>query len=168
MKALTIKPPWAQAIAFPHNIPPKRVENRKWAPPASALGKDFLIHVSAHATVRELEEAMRWIDRRVMNVEPSLGGLLFPDEVNALRKACGQVIARACLVGVVRADVVVWAMHGREGYVREQLRSPWYDGPYGWVLEVREVYQLGRFVRGALGLWEVPPDVVSELEPMRS
>ena len=167
MKALTIRQPWAQAIAFGVvDGRRKAIENRSWAPPAAMLGAEFLVHVSAKLTYDQALDDTNWVLEHVLS-ERRLP-LLLGDELEALRRYCGQVICRVRLVGLVRAGVPVWSMAGREAYVREQAECPWFIGPYGWVLDVVEVYQPGARVRGALGLWDVPADVLSALEPLRA
>ena len=53
MYAITIQRPWTWAILLPDigelqpdgcHLPPKRVENRTWAPPAAVLGRHIAIH----------------------------------------------------------------------------------------------------------------------------
>ncbi|MFN6193750.1 MAG: ASCH domain-containing protein [Planctomycetota bacterium] len=43
MQALTIKQPWASAIAAGH----KRIENRSWRPAAASLPLQFAVHAGA-------------------------------------------------------------------------------------------------------------------------
>ncbi|KRV47547.1 hypothetical protein AQ490_06525 [Wenjunlia vitaminophila] len=43
-RALSIRQPWADAIVYGE----KRVENRGWAPPSTAIGAPLLVHASQH------------------------------------------------------------------------------------------------------------------------
>lgn len=64
MKALTVRQPWARFIAQTDETDqPKRVENRTWAPPASMLGAELLIHVSCSTPTKLIQEAHCWIQR---------------------------------------------------------------------------------------------------------
>ena len=55
MKALTLHAPWAWAIAYAG----KRIENRTWKPPASAIGTRIAIHAGANLGSREDDEFCR-------------------------------------------------------------------------------------------------------------
>jgi hypothetical protein len=55
------------------------------------------------------------------------------------------------IIGVARVHAVV-----------EYDASPWFGGPYGWVLkDARRIDPIP--INGRLGLWTVPPDVEKEI-----
>ena len=95
LRALTIRQPWAWAIAAGH----KRVENRSWS---TAYRGPLAIHAG-----RVIEtEAYARCER--------LAGVGVPFNL-----ATGSVVAVSVLLDVVTHST-----------------DPWFEGPYGWVLDV--------------------------------
>jgi hypothetical protein len=61
MKAITIKRPWAQAIAFG----PKRIENRGWKATKNIIGKEIAIHAGKRFDKRgylEIVKSKLWTE----------------------------------------------------------------------------------------------------------
>lgn len=148
MYAITLKQPWAQAVAHFS----KTVENRTRRPPAHLLGQRVAIHVSQtvdEAAVRlchrppdvvdHLEPMLVWLMQERMDLrlgDPLLYGAKPPIP------STGRVIATARLVGCCWRDANGEPV-GRtpnagfgddETLVVEALGSPWFTGPVGWVL----------------------------------
>lgn len=148
MYAITVKQPWAEAIAR-HG---KTVENRTRRPPAHLIGQRVAIHVG------NARDAWDFFPR---DVPPHLDSLLawMQREHGAAWWACrppqsGMIIATARLVGTVRAhqdhngdDCVCMGMiaaapdavngeptDADRDLVSAACRSPWFTGPVGWVL----------------------------------
>ena len=144
MHALTVKQPWAEAIAR-HG---KTIENRRGRPPAHLIGQRIAIHVGKGRD--------EW-DFFSRHVSPHLDSLLnwMQREHGAAWWACrppqsGMIIATARLVGWNRYG----HDHGREAIAarvkrnepccyngvidnnsyRDAPNSPWFTGPVGWVL----------------------------------
>lgn len=88
--ALTLRPPWGQAVIFG----PKRVENRKARPPSALLGRRIAIH---SGLTPDLEGA-DWIDRNGLWVE-------FDDRTDLVR---GAIIGSARLVGITKESTDPW------------------------------------------------------------
>lgn len=145
MRCLTIRQPWAWAIAAGH----KTVENRTWGtdyrgPLAIHAGREFDRRARSSALIRQAARAA---------VEASTYGYL--SEVTR----CGVVVAVAELVDVHEADGCCrpWGDHGL--YVRGG--RGWRTARH-WVLA--DVRQLDRplAATGRLGLWDVdlPPNAI--------
>lgn len=85
MIAITIKQPWASAIAYGH----KTIENRTWRPALSRLPMRIAIHAG-------------------MSVDP--GGLEFLDKhgIKLPDLPTGAIVAVATLFDVVEASVDLW------------------------------------------------------------
>ncbi len=145
MKALTLKHPWAFAIA---NLG-KRIENRTWKPPASIVGQFIAIHGGAapynRARMRETLRDARLITQHI----PGAAELTF--------QALGS---DARLRDMITPGVVCVAKV--TGYV-ERSHNPWFTGPYGWTLE--DVFTLSTPMqcKGAQGLWELPSPIIEAI-----
>lgn len=125
MRALTVKQPWAAAIA--HG--PKRVENRTRPIPAKHLGTTILIH----AGIAEDKNAL-----------PA-------DMTRDWPRHCGAIIAVATLAGC---------------HQDARCCRPWgFPDAWHWQLDnVRRVPHPILSVRGQLGLWTVPDDVLAAVQ----
>ncbi|MCF0086681.1 MULTISPECIES: ASCH domain-containing protein [unclassified Streptomyces] len=128
MRALTVKQPWAAAIA--HG--PKRIENRARPIPAKHLGTTILIHAGVSEDVNALPA----------------------DMVQDWPRHWGAIVAVADLTSCHQA-----------------ARSPRCCAPWGfpeawhWQLgNVRAVPHPILGVRGQLGLWTVPADVLAAVQ----
>lgn len=89
MRGLTLRRPWAWAICHAG----KRIENRVWRPPASAIGGPIWIH----AGVGEDPVGSAWIARQT--------GLVVP---TASEWPGGRIVAQALLHAVVTASDDAW------------------------------------------------------------
>ena len=145
IRALTVRQPWASAIAFGD----KRVENRSW--PTAYRGL-LAIHAGASVDWDATEKA--W---------PAAG--LAPYVAGAPRKAwtaslpLGAVIAVAELAGCHDDGTAPCLTPlGRQG--RLVMCSPWAQR-FQWHWQLADVRPLREPVpcRGALGLWRLPADV---------
>ena len=125
MRALTVKQPWAAAIA--HG--PKRIENRTRPIPPAHVGTTILIHAGA----ADDENAL-----------PA-------DMVRQWARQWRAIVAAATLAGC----------HQDEGCCR-----PWgFPGTWHWELtDVRAIPHPPRPVRGQLGLWTVPDEVLAAVQ----
>jgi hypothetical protein len=125
--ALTLWQPWAWAICHAG----KRIENRRWAPPRWAVGRDIAIHAGA---TRGQEQLMRAHPDWWPNGAPVPPAYL----------AHGAIVAVARLVGIV-----------------SESTDPWFCGPVGWTLDDVRVLGVPVPCRGAFKLWRVPDDVAA-------
>lgn len=148
MKALTIKQPWAWAIAHGQ----KNVENRTWATSYRGL---LAIHAGA-----AWDGGGAW-DRRVIRTviehgqpdgffDPPLrvesyqsGGLPYCLRRDPRRFVVGAVVAVAELVGITRDDDSPWAQPGQSHWRLASVRALAEPVP----------------CKGLLGLWTLPEDV---------
>lgn len=146
MKALTLWQPWATCVAH-HS---KLVENRTWEPPASVIGQRIAIHAGKRFEREAYEDLVE------------LDGLALPPRAEI---PAGAVIATARVAGWVRSEWLVnrcehpFDFSGlTEEQARSALRSTWWIGPVGWVLD--HVIAIGPVpCSGAQGLWSLPPDI---------
>lgn len=168
MKALTLWRPWSDAIVRGS----KRVENRPWAPPASALGQVIAIHAGA----RFDSEAFAGLREKASEVGVVLrDSTTCPMGIVGTARLVGWLDLRGvCLPGPTveeRYDrAYVAALPGETTHppsaafrarVARTLRLDddlWWAGPVGWLLD--DVVAIDPVpCRGALGLWSMPADV---------
>lgn len=143
MKALTLKQPWAWAVACAG----KDVENRSWRPPDSLLGQRIAIHAGLSFDHDG--------DLAICHLAPP--NVAIPGPADHVR---GAVVAVATLAGWVRGDGQFYLMRGVDTFLPiASSRSPWFFGLYGWMLI--DVVALPEPVpcKGAQGLWDLPPDI---------
>jgi hypothetical protein len=172
VKALSLTQPWASLVSLGQ----KRIETRSW--PTSYRG-ELAIHASARFPV---------VDRILCLREPFASALVAGGVPETLwtdgsrgRGAdwaalpLGAIVAVAQLVGCISTEEVTsqqlarqpapyqWVIDVRRTFLEipetECAFGDYSPGRYAWLLE--DVRQLPTPVpcRGALGLWQVPPDV---------
>ena len=133
--ALTLKHPWPFAVCHMG----KTIENRSWLPGARlSVGEWFFIHggqVPMGEALEDLADTGRWL-LQTYGAPPGWDDVLLRDIV-----ACKGLVAVARFGGAV-------AKHS----------SPWFEGPYGWVLSEVVVFPEPVPCKGAQGLWTVPPE----------
>lgn len=123
----------------------KDVENRTWPAPKWLIGQWFAIHGGAEpkgATLREARQDLESLQAR------------------------GLAPASLTLAETITPGIVSVAKLDRcfEDSDDDPLsESPWFSGPFGWVW--LELVGLPEPVpcRGALGLWDVPQDVLARV-----
>jgi len=145
MRALSIKQPWADAIASGL----KPVENRSWPPWPSIIGESIAIHASA-APKRAAEGEYRRLAGRAAR---PLGDMPL---------AC--VVATARVVGAlnVESGQVVGDLTQRQ---RDRvLSSPWTEGPWAWLLDQVRALDAPVRCRGALSLWGLPAPALRRVQ----
>lgn len=142
MKALTVKQPWAWAIAEGY----KPVENRTWPPPRYIIGQRIAIHASAR------------IDKVELLAYEELGAGPSP-RYDTLPTGC--IVATAIVIGYCTDTAKVCLHDLRDSY--DPHSDPWFCGPFGWLpSDVRKVIPIP--CKGALGLWDVPKEYLPLLE----
>lgn len=174
MRALSIWRPWIWCIVecpAASGPGPKRVENRGWPPPSTILGAE---PIALHAA-KNFDHGAPPFARRLGVEIPHLLALA-PREPGGVPR---PVHPEGVIVGVAR--VTGW-VNGAPGQVESfagmsraraetVAASPWFFGPYGWVLE--DVVALPQPVphRGAQGLWVVQAaaarDVLEQVREVR-
>lgn len=163
IKGLTVKQPWAWAIAEGH----KRLENRSWKPSEKEMGTWIAIHSSATPP-----ESMEDIQRVAIlaGVQPGdevhqLGAILCVAHLNAV-----LTIGEANVVNgksELSLDVVMGQIdHYPSGLLKSDLR--WAEGPYCFFFDqVKKIPPIK--TKGALSLWRLPDlvnAVISDLVKM--
>lgn len=150
MKALSIRQPWVWAILNAG----KRLENRDWKPrnPGLRFRGAFLIHASGGMTRAEYHDFVdtyRYIELGHKDLSdpnhPRFGRDTHLDVPPIEQLARGGIIASATIVDVISGS-----------------DSPWFFGPLALVLEnVKPLPFIP--LKGALGFFDVPPSIVSQL-----
>jgi hypothetical protein len=151
VKALTIIQPFAHLICLPECYPMhKRVENRTWPPPKSAVGTTIAIHAGM---------AKRYGGECVFDIAVE------EYKLDAAQLVFGAVVAVATLSGVVHVSHI--EKH-RKGDMRIRTGMEWLathmhaHGPYCWVLQ--NICPLPKPLpwKGAQGLWEIPDEAIAQ------
>lgn len=141
MKAISIKEPYAAAIALGYSS----IENRTWR---TRYRGPLLIHAS-----KTLDD--NWFSREGAFLYRTFRQRYETDLVGLIDRAdfpTGGIIGIANLV-----DVLV------QGDPLEKSYLPWFEGPYGFVL--REQHALPFLpMNGQLGIFTVPPDIAEAVE----
>ena len=153
MKAISLKQPMAWAI-----FNGKPVENRGWN---THYRGPLLIHASRHFDV----EDCRWIqdNSEELGIKLPSGFLM------------GYLLGVAELVKVIAKKDSVWdpipghppdvgSQHNELEYMKKECPeyfSPWFVGPFGFVLKNAKLFKLPIQYKGKLGIFDVPDEVVS-------
>lgn len=151
IRGLTVRQPFACCIAHLG----KDVENRSWAPPGYLIGGHLAIHAGRTVEVEakmQLQDAIRFGTRPDLNLPAH-----FPLHD---RLELGAIIAVAQLRGVVYQGADGCSSFGD---VPDGWESPWFNGPFGWVLGPPRVLARSVPCKGNRGLWELPPDVLVQV-----
>lgn len=129
MYALTLRHPWPWAIAKLG----KRIENRGWKPGPDLIGKRFALHGGAKPKPTEF--------RIAESIAEDLAN--FHDGIAQFRDGSSWIIEGIFAVVTVRQ-------------VLTQSTDPWFQGPFGWLLE--DVILLDHPIpcRGSQGFWRIP------------
>lgn len=137
MRFLSFSQPWLWSITDLPEPFAKRIENRKWTPPISEIGRRFALHA-----------AESW-DAKGTSYFVKLG-------VNAPGRfdmyARGQIVGVATISRVVSTDATLLETQRR-----------WFFGPYGWLLE--DVHNLPSpiVMKGAQGFRWLPLAIEREI-----
>lgn len=143
MYALTVKQPWAQAIAqFGKNV-----ENRKTRPPAALIGQRIAIHVSKTWGINEAGiplpgELLDWTqghckcgDNGRLAPPPHAGRIIATARlVGAIEIGGAESVMRAPPVKSGASDAEAIAEFENDGLLLDAWKSRWATGPWGWVL----------------------------------
>ncbi len=114
----------------------KDVENRTWSAPLNMRGQRIAIHTSARLDRTEFVSA---VEHCYFNGLPNFD-LKPADTVN------GKIIGTVQLV-----DCLTW------------IRSHWFSGPVGWLLANPIALPRPIPAKGALGLWQLTPEIEAEV-----
>ena len=152
MRGLTFWRPWSDAIVRG----PKRVENRSWPPPERMLGKIIAIHAGKKYDKGD------WPMPEGYSA-PSPGDS--PEGIVGVARILGALDARGrehTGFAPKRRILQSLAVDGDAGELARRLYEldddPWWAGPCGWLLD--DVVAIDPVpVKGAMGLWTLPPDV---------
>lgn len=152
MRALTLRPHWAHAVAHLG----KRVENRTRPIPEALVGQRVAIHAGAVLPKGWYRELLGATDRDMADV-------LALDSMPHRAIVATAVLAECVEVASEKAYCDRWCMvTPRERWMREW--TDWSE-PYWWRLtDVVTLDEPIPWERGQLGLWNLPDDVSARLE----
>jgi hypothetical protein len=139
MKALSISQPWAWAILHAG----KRIENRDWKPPKWIIGQTIAIHA-----------AKSWDENAAEFIDKASGEILVVPELAKLCPPYRKDHIAGAIVGTCKIHSVI-----ENAEDAPLLQEGWFMGDYGWVLHDVKLLEHPVPCRGALGFWDVPPDV---------
>ncbi|HEX2677838.1 MAG TPA: hypothetical protein VHM19_14395 [Polyangiales bacterium] len=148
--ALTLHRPWPFAIL---HLPPalvKRVENRPWKPWPSVIGKRIAIHAGKKLDRGAETEILGFMDEHDIN-----GG----DE----RLYSEGIVGTAVVKGWMEFESGDYGGELTERQMIDAFNSPWFFGPFGWVLEDVRALPEPIPCKGAQGLWRVPADIAARV-----
>jgi hypothetical protein len=151
MKALTLTHPWPWAMVELPEAAAKRVENRSWEPPRKLIGQHIALHggrLPSGAKLAEVRADALYIENEIL--EDGIG-----DPALTAEDLSDDDVRDLCLPGLFAV--------ARLAEVVTHSDSPWFFGPFGWVLD--EVTRIDPPVphTGAQGLWEVSPAALAQL-----
>lgn len=160
MKGLTLTQPWATLVAFQE----KQIETRSWATDYRGL---LAIHaakgvasIGGEAGLANLCDSERFFQA----LRPHVSGYTAKERAADLPR--GVIVAVVELVDVWPTsalqleDAVGWGRSPDQ----ERAFGDYSPGRFAWILRHRLNLHDGIPCRGALGLWDVPADVVAQLE----
>lgn len=160
MNAITLHCEWLPAIVYAATDPEwKRIENRVWPPPRSIIDKPFVLHGGVSKPTRARREAV------LETVDVLMGGAAAREYENVLEVYRGRV---GCVVRVNGwlafggfATLHVKFAKGQQYTTSadEGLERWHFAGQFGWVLETICPIVPVIECKGALGIWQLPPDV---------
>ena len=150
MKALSLIRPWAWTFFFPPEPYRKHLENRVWKPPESIIDTRVAFHSGRKIDKDDIEY--------IINAIPGCQAL--------------PSWARAFDEGIIGTVVIRGWLHN-EGlfptHYPPRLNVPgpgqkiWFFGPYAMVTEDERVLATPIPCKGALGFWDVPPDIERQI-----
>lgn len=135
MKALSVRAPWWASILYDG----KTIENR---PRRNRFRGPVLIHASAWFRPDDVLHDL-WVVRRIIR-----GASLFPGTLDTMRALGGHIVGVVTITDCAR-----------------ESRSPWFFGPFGYVLADPRPLVTPVPCRGALGFFTPPPDVLAAVLP---
>ena len=160
MRALTLKPHWAHAVAHLH----KRVENRSRPIPPALIGQRIAIHAGASLPKEWAKELLRAAPGSRVNdtfndyyrviVQPKTEGARLENRPHAL-------IVKRAIVATAR---LAFSKPGLDICAPRFIN--WGDPDAAWWWKLEDVQTLERPIRverGQLGLWGLPDSIVEEL-----
>lgn len=152
MKALSLKQPWASLVA----IGAKGIETRDWATPYRG---PIAIHASKKFDVADQYLLRESAFARALGA----AGLRAPSDL-----PCGAIVATAVLSECVRFPMSekVWRLAARGA--DEIYFGDFTTGRYGFVLVGVRALPTPIPCRGALGLWDVPAELLDQLRAARA
>jgi len=148
MKAISIRQPWSHAILHMG----KRCENRDWF---CKYRGPILIHAAKGMSVQEYQHFSFFWEYDF----PGHGiGQTYPKLPSAEALERGGIVGKAVVIDCIGKKDQVPA--GKDKLWSEQWVAPWFFGRFGIILDKVEALPFIPY-KGALGLFEVPDDVVS-------
>jgi hypothetical protein len=149
VRALTLTPEWAWAVLHLE----KRVENRTWAPPASAIGTTIALHAGSKRP-----------DWPAVELMARLNGWDFVRPWGDFRRG-SEIVNRPAGHALVGGSIVATMRLAGVRQVSQAEAVGWECGPFCWDLDEVKPLERPLSVGGALGLWVVPDHVRALMAP---
>lgn len=156
MKALTLTQPWATLIA----LGAKRIETRSWSTdyrgPLAIHAAKGLGPVGGKSGLQE--------QCRVPAFAHALRSMPAQYETKEFVLPLGSIVATVILVDVRRIDMKLRGEVIAQTIAPNEIEFGLYDtGRYAWYLEKVSPLASPIECKGALGLWDVPPEVMAAM-----
>ena len=138
MYGLSMYPPWSLWVVDGS----KPLENRDWFPPDEVIGNYIAVQCTKGST-KEFDAKARAISEAT--------GVPMPDK---------KVIKplRGCIIGVVRVDGYAVPSKFSDIPDTHPTKSPWWMGPYGWLLSNPRRLAVPIPYDGDRKLWRIPDE----------
>jgi len=150
MKALSIKQPWAWLICRGF----KDIENRKWRigrKPAPFYNADYHLQLPARIYVHASKlfdiEGLGWLTTNDKDTPNEFIGDIFDGDTSVYEMLMEKEIDEYPLGAIIGEVDIVDCVTKSE--------SPWFVGPYGFVLKNPKLYENPIAIRGMVGFFEV-------------
>lgn len=133
MKILTVRQPWASLIILGINGIYKDIENRNWHAPQNLIGDRIGIHSAANVKREEIEDAIAFCVER---------GILKPG-LDTSKLFTKPYLQTGLILGSVRLVDCV-----------RKHSSPWFNGPFGFMVQTPRAFEKPVPAKGQLNFWE--------------
>lgn len=145
IKAISVLQPWASLIALGH----KKIETRSWN---TKYRGPLLIHASAKYTNYQDWLATEW---HVML-----------DDSRVYHNHRGAIVGMVDMVGSETSENILSNLPKSMfwGPDQEQIFGDYSPGRYGWLLSEPLLFPEPIPCKGALGIWNVPENLLAEVE----
>ncbi len=181
MKALSIKQPWAWLVAAGC----KDIENRNWrigrnsrhGPYSSYDYANFSIELPSRIYVhagKHFDDTADsdWIERIVNNGD--IPDVVFMNNgkptIIVPENRYLTALCEPMLNGALNTAATLGAIIGEVDITDcvTESTSPWFTGQYGFVLKDAELYKTPIPCRGQLGFFDVPDEVIKQIEAVKA
>ncbi len=159
MLALTLHQPWASVVAAGL----KNVENRSWTPPLDVVGERIAIHAGKTWD----DNGEKFIREMIVTTPNMATALMIEQALRTAENTDSFIVATAVVAGCYSRDVhdLVFPSPRELTLVqREIAESPWFFGPWGWLLKDVQALDHPIRCRGFQKLWQIPDEQFARMK----